>query len=57
MSDESLDYHEQHAGPVIPDPWDDDDQPDWPNKSIEDVTVDGASMGSDEGTPVVPDVR
>jgi len=21
---------EQHAGEVIPDPWDDPDQPDWP---------------------------
>ncbi len=29
---------EQHVGPVIKDPWDDDDQPDWPNEKIDIAT-------------------
>lgn len=54
MSDEPLDYHEEHAGPVIPDPWDDDNQPDWPNKTIEEVMTSGDNVGSDEGSRQLP---
>jgi hypothetical protein len=47
--------HEKYAGPVIPDPWDDDNQTDWPNQRKE--VTDGDSVGSDEGPGLVPDVR
>lgn len=26
---------EQHIGPVIKDPWDDDEQTDWPNETVD----------------------
>lgn len=45
--------HEKYAGPVIPDPWDDDEQTDWPNRKLEEVVGDGNTVGSDEGPPVV----
>ena len=53
MTDE-LDYHEQHAGPVIADPWDDDKQTDWPNKAIGEVMVSGNDLGTDEGVDELP---
>lgn len=42
--------HEKYAGPVILDPWDDTEQTDWPNRTLEEVT-DG--VGTDEGADPV----
>lgn len=29
---------EQHVGPVIKDPWEDDEQKDWPNEKVDIAT-------------------
>lgn len=34
---------EDHIGEQIPDPWDDDDQPDWPN--YPEVIIGGTDLG------------
>jgi hypothetical protein len=54
MSDE-LDYHEKHAGEFIKDPWDDNGQKDWPNRKIEEVTIRGNVVGTDEGSEQLPE--
>lgn len=39
--------HEKFAGPIIPDPWDDPEQTDWPMNP--EVKNDGSGVGSDAG--------
>jgi hypothetical protein len=39
--------HEQHAGMIIPDPWDDPEQTDWPMATAEEVA--GNGLGTDQG--------
>lgn len=48
MTSEPLDYHEQHAGEIIPDPWEDSQQTDWPNRKIEEVMSSDQPVGAHE---------
>lgn len=46
---------EEHVGPVILDPWDDPDQTDWPNNTLEEVKRGGGVLGPDEGADELPE--
>lgn len=45
--------HERYAGKVVTDPWDDPEQTDWPNMTIEEVLSSG--VGADQGVDQFPE--